>query len=114
MGMNLLMICIASFAAVFVVLIFLALIMGLITRVFPEKRKAAAEAPAASDDAAVYAAIASTYMARFPGTRVSRIEGLTIVSAPPAASDDAAVYAAIASTYMARFPGTGVTHIKEL
>lgn len=60
----------ASFAAVFMVLMFLAVAMRLIIVIFPEKPAA----DAGADEAAVYAAISSTYARLYPGTRVSNIE----------------------------------------
>lgn len=61
--------CMASFAAVFLVLTFLAVAMRLIIVMFPEKQE-----DAGTDDAAVFAAISSTYARLYPGTRVSNIE----------------------------------------
>jgi len=63
--------CMASFAAVFLVLAFLAAAMRLIILIFPVKKAAAG-----TDDAAIYAAITSTYARLYPGTRVSNIEEL--------------------------------------
>ncbi len=67
------MICASSFIGVFIVLIFLALAMELITRVFPHK-VAAISASTGADDAAIFAAITSTYARLYPGTRISNIE----------------------------------------
>ena len=67
MQLNLLSMCIASFAAVFTVLAFLAITMRLIMIVFPVKKVAA------SDDAAMYAAITSAYTRMYPGMRISNI-----------------------------------------
>ena len=61
--------CMASFIAVFLVLTFLAIAMRLIIVIFPEKQE-----DAGADEAAVYAAITSTYTRLYPGTRVSNIE----------------------------------------
>ena len=71
MESSLLVMCMASFAAVFLVLTFLAIAMRLIIVIFPEK-----QADAGVDEAAVYAAISSTYARLYPGTRVSNIEEL--------------------------------------
>lgn len=69
MESNLLIMCMASFAAVFLVLTFLATAMRLIIIIFPEKK-----AENGSDDAAVFAAIHSTYIRLYPGTIVCKIE----------------------------------------
>ena len=69
MESNLVTICISSFTGVFIVLVFLAVTMEVITRVFPEKI-----ASAGADDAAVFAGITSTYARLYPGTRISNIE----------------------------------------
>ena len=71
MESSLLTMCMASFIAVFFVLTFLAIAMRLIIVIFPEK-----QAVAGADEAAVYAAISSTYARLYPGTRVSNIEEL--------------------------------------
>lgn len=65
-SVDLLMICVVAFAAVFVLLTILALLMRVIVIIFPEK--------ASTGDAAVVAAISSSYQAHYPGTKVSRIE----------------------------------------
>jgi len=69
MQLNLLMMCIASFTAVFCVLAFLAIAMRLIIILFPEK-----VIEAGGDDAAIYAAITSTYARLYPGTKVTGIK----------------------------------------
>ncbi|PKN24783.1 MAG: hypothetical protein CVU64_21370 [Deltaproteobacteria bacterium HGW-Deltaproteobacteria-21] len=66
---NLPVVFLTSIAGVFVVLIFLAVIMEIIMRVFPAKGKVAA-----TDDCALYSAIISTYAREFPGARIARIE----------------------------------------
>jgi hypothetical protein len=66
MALSLITICIIAFAAVFVLLLLLAVAMHLITVLFPER------APAA--DGAIVAAIASTAASLWPGARVTRIE----------------------------------------
>ena len=71
MQVNLFMICISSFVGVFFVLIFLAVAMQLIMYIFPEKI-----IETGSDDAAIYAAVTSTYARLYPGTRISKIEAL--------------------------------------
>ena len=67
MELNLLTICVSSFIGVFCVLVFLAVAMEVITRLFPEKI-------AGADDAAVFAAITTTYARLYPGTRIGNIE----------------------------------------
>ena len=69
MQLNLLMMCAASFSAVFSVLAFLAIAMRLIIILFPEKLIGAG-----GDDAAIYAAITSTYARLYPGTKVTGIK----------------------------------------
>lgn len=65
-SVDLLMICVVAFAAVFVLLSVLAVLMRIIVSIFPEKTP--------TGDAAVVAAISSSYQALYPGTMVSRIE----------------------------------------
>lgn len=65
---NLLMICIVAFAAVFVLLSLLALVMRAIVASLPHKETSA--------DAAVFAAITSAYQSLYPGTKVTKIEEL--------------------------------------
>ena len=69
MESNLLSMCISSFAAVFTVLAFLAVTMRLIMVVFPEKQFEGGD-----DEAAVFAAITSTYARLYPGMRVTNIK----------------------------------------
>jgi Na+-transporting methylmalonyl-CoA/oxaloacetate decarboxylase gamma subunit len=69
MAPDLVVVFISSFAGVFIVLIFLALAMQIIMRLFPAKTDAAGQ-----DDAAMYAAIVSTFAGKFPGARVTKIE----------------------------------------
>lgn len=66
---NLIVVFLASFSGVFLVLVFLAIAMYILMRLFPAK--AITKGP---DDAPVYAAIVSTYAHRFPGTRIGKIE----------------------------------------
>jgi hypothetical protein len=66
MALNLITICIIAFAAVFVLLLLLAVAMHLITILFPERT--------AEADGAVVAAISSTVASLWPGARVTRIE----------------------------------------
>ena len=66
---NLPMVFLTSFAGVFVVLVFLAVVMEIIVRVFPAKAKATGP-----DDCSLYSAIISTYAREFPGARIARIE----------------------------------------
>ena len=63
---DLLLVCASAFAAVFVLLGVLALLMVVILVLFPEKKDAA--------DAAVLAAITSVMQSVYPGTRVTRVE----------------------------------------
>jgi hypothetical protein len=69
MELNLASMCFASFAAVFTVLAFLAITMRLIMIIFPVK-----EAPAGGDDAAIYAAVTSTYSRLYPGMKITNIQ----------------------------------------
>jgi hypothetical protein len=69
MEINLIGICVSSFVGVFFVLIFLSVAMQVITRIFPEKIISAG-----ADEAAVFAAVTSTYARLYPGTRISNIE----------------------------------------
>lgn len=66
---NLPVVFLTSFAGVFVVLVFLAVIMEILMRVFPAKKRVAG-----SDDGALCTAIISTYAREFPGARVAKIE----------------------------------------
>jgi len=63
---SILIACAAAFAAVFALLTFLAIVMQLITLVFPEDEP--------STDAPVVAAISSAVAAVIPGAKVVRIE----------------------------------------
>lgn len=58
--------CYAAFAAVFVVLAFLALVIHLIALAFP--------APAPGGDAALFAAVSACVASQYAGARVTRIE----------------------------------------
>jgi len=58
--------CILSFLAVFILLGILAVLMRVITALFPEGGKA--------DDTPVIAAIHTAVAVKFPGARVTRIE----------------------------------------
>lgn len=69
MELNLASMCFASFAAVFTVLAFLAITMRLIMVMFPEK-----EISAGGDEAAVYAALTSTYARLYPGMKITNIQ----------------------------------------
>jgi len=69
---NLPVIFLTSFAGVFFVLVFLAVVMEIIVRVFPAKSKVTG-----TDDCALYSAIISTYAREFPGARIARIEEVT-------------------------------------
>jgi hypothetical protein len=63
---DLLLICISSFTAVFVLLIVLSLVMRGLIAVFPAK--------VATSDAAMLAAVAAAVAHAFPGARISSIE----------------------------------------
>jgi hypothetical protein len=65
-GQSLSAVCGVAFGVVAVVLAFLALVIHLVTLVFP--------APSARTDAAIVAAIAAAVTARYPGARVVGIE----------------------------------------
>lgn len=64
--LNLLMVCISSFVAVFCVLVFLAGVIRLLIFCFPDKGE--------ETDAAVFAAIHSVYAAVYPDSRITKIE----------------------------------------
>lgn len=64
--LNLLMVCVSSFAAVFCVLVFLAGVIRLLILIFPYKEEVT--------DAAVFAAIHSAYAAVYPDAKITRIE----------------------------------------
>ena len=63
---SLLMVCVASFVAVFVVLAFLAATMRFLMRVFPEKRTGI--------NGPTLAAITSAVSAAYPGSKVTDIK----------------------------------------
>lgn len=67
-NLNLLAICLSAFVYVFVILVILAFLIRLIMLLFPAAKEA--------DDAALLAAISSTYTGIFPGTKVTNIEEL--------------------------------------
>jgi hypothetical protein len=69
MAPDLLLVFLSSFMGVFIVLIFLALAMQIIMRLFPAKPEGKER-----DDTAIYAALFSTYARKFPGRRVTKIE----------------------------------------
>ena len=64
---NLLMICVAAFCAVFLLLAFLALVMKILTNVFPEK-------VADGIDAAMLAAISASMSVVYPQTKITKVE----------------------------------------
>lgn len=64
--MSLIAVCVAAFCAVFVLLIVLAMVIRLLTVVFPLSDQL--------DDAAMVAAIGATVTNIYPGVRVTRIE----------------------------------------
>ena len=63
---NLFVICASAFAAVFLLLAFLSLVMRIIITVFPQQLS--------KNDAAVLAAVAATVSAVYPGTKITRFE----------------------------------------
>ena len=63
---NLLVVCIASFAAVLFLLSFLAIIMHFLLIVFPVK-------PKIEEDTAIIAAITTAFNRQYPGTRITNI-----------------------------------------
>jgi hypothetical protein len=63
---NLLVVCALAFGAVFVLLLFLAIVMRVILLVFPQRADAA--------DAAVYAAVTVAASQLYPGTIIKKIE----------------------------------------
>ena len=63
---NLLLICASAFAAVFLLLAVLWLLMRLITAVFPQQAMVA--------DAAYVAAITAAVASLYPGTQVTKVE----------------------------------------
>lgn len=63
---ELISICAAAFLGVFLLLTVLAVIMRLIIVVFPERETKA--------DAAILAAVATTYEMHYPGTTITRVE----------------------------------------
>lgn len=65
-SLELLVICVSAFVAVFVLLAILALVMRLIIVAFPQK--------VAGLDSTVIAAAVSTVAALYPGTRVTKVE----------------------------------------
>ena len=65
---ELLMVCVSSFLAVFVILAILAVIMRLIVVVFPAKVR--------TSDAATMAAVAAVVAQQYPGTRITNVEEL--------------------------------------
>ena len=64
--MSILNACIIAFLSVFVLLTLLAVVMQLITAIFPERK--------AGVDSVLVAAISSTVSTVYPGARVTRIE----------------------------------------
>ena len=63
---DLLMVCIVSFSAVFLLLAFLAVVMRILIQILPEKL--------AKTDAAVLAAITAAVSTLYPGTRITRVK----------------------------------------
>ena len=65
-SIDLLLICSLSLLSVFIVLSFLAIVMRIITEIFPQK--------SADIDTTIYAAISATAAEHFPGNRITKIE----------------------------------------
>lgn len=65
-SVELLTVCLVAFAAVFILLSLLALIMRAIVAIFPQRK--------ATGDPTIYAAISTTYQSLYSGTIVTRIE----------------------------------------
>lgn len=63
---NLVVVCISAFAAVFLILAVLAILMRLITAIFPQRDSGA--------DAAIIAAVTSTMSTIYPNSRITNIE----------------------------------------
>lgn len=63
---GLISICISALIAVFLILFFLAIIMRLITVIFPEKD--------INEDSAVIAALTTIVNKYYPGTKITKIE----------------------------------------
>jgi uncharacterized membrane protein len=63
---DLLTICISAFVAVFLLLTVLAILMRLITAIFPSPEK--------KTDAALISAITTTYQTIYPNTKITKIE----------------------------------------
>ena len=74
MDLGLLMMCVISFAAVFVLLTVLSIMMTVLTAVFPHKGAHRRALPGGETDAAVLAAITTTMNQLYPGTSVTKIE----------------------------------------
>jgi hypothetical protein len=66
---QLLFVCLSSFAAVFVLLTFLAVTMRVLIAVFPEVSE-----KLATSDAALLAAVTTAAASLYPGMRVTRVE----------------------------------------
>ena len=63
---NLFLICASAFAAVFLLLAFLSLVMRIMMAIFPQKTP--------KGDTAMLAAVAATVSAVYPGTKITRFE----------------------------------------
>jgi hypothetical protein len=63
---NLIVVCISSFAAVLLILSFLAVVMHFLLILFPVKSKP-------ESDTAIIAAITTAYQRQYPGTRITNI-----------------------------------------
>ena len=67
-SLDLLAICVSAFIGVFLLLAVLALVMRLITVLFPEKE--------AVSDAAMIAAVSTVLQTLYPGTKITKVEEL--------------------------------------
>ena len=66
---QLLLVCLSSLLAVFVLLTLLAFVMRILVAVFPETLEKLAKS-----DAALLAAVSATVTSMYPGSRVTRVE----------------------------------------
>ncbi|MBI9071144.1 MAG: hypothetical protein JEY94_06080 [Melioribacteraceae bacterium] len=66
-------ICFSALIAIFIVLPLLALIMHFIVILFPKEKDEKQTLTSSNTDAALYAAISTTYQTLYPGTKVTGI-----------------------------------------
>jgi hypothetical protein len=69
--------CMVAFATVIILLSFMAVIMTILTRIFPEPRKASVAVATARIDSGVESAITQALNLAFPGACVLKIRELT-------------------------------------